>query len=281
MKKCLILATVTALLMSGCANTQTKPNNDTVIPYENDKSLAWNVMNQVEAADKLHDVEAPERSAVSDTSAAGHIIFGAMSWNFIGGLTTSLLLDNKYPIDRNNLIMAVDLRGAEGGDIGIEMAKLIKEAAIKKNPKGIFSNIEPYIDGYKFTEQSEECSELLDLYVDKNPDRSTFKRYKEAGICNIFMRGVEIIGPANSNLFPNAENLTTVRLTFDLHRWATHFIKYLPDAYLFHKATNKTQAFVEHKNKAYLFVKKSISNGDEYSLPIESTPNFEGSKKYR
>jgi hypothetical protein len=277
MKKCLILATVTALLMSGCASITTVPNNDEVIDYENDHSLAWNVMNQIESADKLYDVTTPDGDSVKDTSALGHVAFAVLSGNFFGGLTASVLTDNKGHITHANMIQSLDLRNAPKGDLKLEVTNQFIARLKAADNTTIIEGLKVSSDGYSFIERSDSCTRVLKAYLEMRPDSDTAKSDLKNGYCKIIL-DIDVVGPSNLDVFKGSEEQTTIRIRPNGNRHANTFIETFNDTYLFHAAFQYpgrdvvSAPFVEYKGSAYLFMQKT-DNGKEQFIPFSEMPD--------
>jgi hypothetical protein len=268
MKLAILLITF-SLFFAGCASTTTKPKSDSIIPYQYNKSVAWNVMNQVEAAGKLKDVEAPSQSSIDRVSTASHITFALLSNNFFSGLGTSLILDNDGEFaNEPNLIFAVELPKNSNQNLKLLVAKHLADVLKKRNPDATFKDFVPYDDGYEFKEYSKECYE-------------TFGGKNE--FCRVIFSRIDIVAPANRNLFDDSENKVTVLVQMKyryfshfkkfINRVPKHFINYMPDAYLFHRANEysrqrvdgkvknmgSTPIFIEKNNIVHFFYKPDTS----------------------
>jgi hypothetical protein len=276
MKKIVILAAVSALMMGGCASITTEPKNDEVIPYEQDHSLAWNVMNQIESADKLYDVETMEGDSVKDTSALGHIGFALLSGNLFGGLTASVLTDTKGHISYANFIMSLDLSNAPDGNLKLEVANQFIERLKATVGNVVIDDFKASSDGYWFVERSDACTRALKAYLNFRPNLESNKRNFEIGHCRTDLN-IDIIGPSNPDVFKNSKGQTTVRIRPMGNRHLGSYMHSFDDAYLFHRPRTYqgdnyvSPPFIEYKGVAYLFMKKT-EDGQEQILPYSEMP---------
>jgi hypothetical protein len=277
MKKIVILAAVSALMMGGCSSITTEPKNDEVIPYEQDHSLAWNVMNQIESADKLYDVETMEGDSVKDTSALGHIGFALLSGNLFGGLTASVLTDTKGHISYSNFIMSLDLSKAPDGNLKLEVANQFIERLKATVDNVVIEDFEVSSYGYKFIERSDSCTRALRALVNLSPNSKYNQKTLNTGHCRIDLQ-IDVLGPSNTDIFKGSEDQTTVRVRARGQRHGNTFIESFQDSYLFHSAIQypgtsvMSPPFIEYKGQAYLFMKKS-DDGKEQTLPYSEMPN--------
>jgi hypothetical protein len=282
MKKIIILAAVSALMMGGCSSITTEPKttepkNDEVIPYEQDNSLAWNVMNQIESADKLYDVNTMKGDSVKDTSALGHIGFALLSGNFFGGLTASVATDTKKNITHANIIQSLDLSNAPNGDLKLEVANQFIAKLKSTDPSVVIESFEEYQGGYSFIEKSTACTRGLKDKLSLYPDSSYAQKNMARNSCLITLE-LDVIGPSNLKVFKDSQGETTVRLYTTGNRHPNSLIETFKDSYLFHAAFQYPGSdrvsipFVEYKNQAYLFMKKT-SDGKEQVIPFSEMPN--------
>jgi uncharacterized protein YceK len=276
MKKIVILAAVSALMMAGCSSITTEPKNDEVIPYEQDHSLAWNVMNQIESADKLYDVETMEGDSVIDTSALGHIGFALLSGNLFGGLAASVITDTKGHISYSNFIMSLDLSKAPNGNLKLEVANQFIES-IKTHDNIVISDFKESWFGYRFIERGDGCTRALQAHLNLHPDSERVQKRFNEGYCATDLH-IDIIGPTNSKIFKNTKGFTTVRVRPAGYRHSNSYVGSFKDVYLFHSAyqypgsNNISAPFIEYNDSAYLFMKKT-EDGKEQVVPFSEMPN--------
>jgi hypothetical protein len=277
MIKIIILATVSALMMGGCSSITTEPKNDEVIPYKQDHSLAWNVMNQIESADKLYDVKSMKGDSVKDTSALGHVGFALLSGNLFGGLTASIITDTKGHISYSNFVMSLDLSKAPDGNLKLEVANQFIERLKATVSNVEIEGFEESYYGYKFVERSDACTRALRAYVNLSPDSEYNQKKLKVGHCDSDLQ-IEVIGPSNPDVFKNSKGQTTVRVRARGQRNGNTFVESFEDSYLFHPAFKYpgtsviAPPFIEYKGQAYLFMKKT-DDGKEQTLPYSKMPN--------
>jgi hypothetical protein len=271
MRKIITLAAVSALMMGGCSSITTSPNNDEVIPYNDDKSLAWNVMNQIESADKLYDVKTLKNDSVKDTSALGHVGFALLSGNLFGGLAASVATDGKGNITHSNLIQSLDLSNAPNGDLKLEVTNQFIARLKARDPSVSIDRFKESWNGYSFNETSDRCTKYLIKISKDHPNEPRYQRMFDLGYCYVDL-DIDIIGPSNPKVFNNSAGQVTVRLYTIGIRHLNTFVSALDDAYLYNASITYSRKnvvsmpYVEYKGRSYLFMKKT-PEGKERSIP--------------
>lgn len=279
------LALTAALLMSGCSSITTSPNNDDVIPYEDDKSLAWNVMNQVESADKLRDVKVKNNNSIKETSALGHLGFAILSGNFLGGLTSSLATDSSGNEAHSNIIMSLDLSDAPGGDLKLEVINQLVAQLKIYDPSVKIGEVTNSYMMHRFKERSDTCMSILNSYLDAQKKRTIIdewqlkraQRHADSGECTTALE-IDIIGPSNEMVFKHSEGHYTVRVRVMGARANSTYMHALSDSYLYRPkypyANKWVPPFVQYKDNAFFFMKKTSDN-KEQMVPLTEIPGYE------
>jgi hypothetical protein len=238
MKKILSLFCISlTLVLSACSSNGIK--NDEMIPYDAEKSLAYNAMMQVEAHYKIKEAERPENSEIRSTSTTGHLINTFLfSPNFIGSFGLSLMADDSFKADRYQLIFTVDISGAEKGKEREFVAKHIIDMGKQIDPSMEIYNInDGFGNSYNFSYRGPSCMARLeksleaviakDSYVEGNRERL------EKGECYASF-GFELVAPANPKIFPETtENFITVQYLPNIGAPIINDIhKIKPDSYI-------------------------------------------------
>lgn len=272
MKNILLLGT--ALLLTACSSTP-EPVSKEVTLYQESKSLAWNVMNQAGAARLLRDVSSESDNINGGPSTINHLTFAVLSGNFFGGLTTSLLLDDEYPINRENMILSMDLRNSQNPKL--DVATFFISQLKKGNANFEVTDLEETDKGYKFIEQSDSCIKMLKIYADMYPDNSLNQKWLARGNCK-FKLDIDILGASNDKLFETSKGQNTVRISMRSSRNFNSVIGNFDNAYLYHHAYKYRDSkitsipFIEKGDTAFLFMKKDADNIDQ-TIPLINMPN--------
>lgn len=263
MFKKILLATATLALLGGCAST-TEPLNTKPIPYDDTKSLAFNVAKQGDFHYKLKDVDIPEDAVVRERSVLGHLASTfILSPNFFGSFGLSVTSQDAQGADHPQLLLSIK-KPATTKNIDEYIAKHIFSEVKKFDPTSRFTDIE--YDGGGIVEYNHHGELCVKYFKDFQTDIKSrgFQRIIDSGKCSTKMI-ISIIGPSNTKLFKDSQGETTIRLTFKGQGMARQYFQAFDNSYLFSPAPKygkpkKTfPMHIQHQGNLHFFVNTSAN----------------------
>jgi len=240
--------------LAGCSSTL-EPVHDKVIPYDNSKSLAYNVATQGGFHYKLNDVDVPKDSVVRTTSAMGHLASTFLfSANFVGSLGLSLTSDDSHGADSSQLILSLDVPKTKGDEY---VANYIFDAIRKKDPISEFIDVE-FLGGgvVRYKHKGAVCAKAIKDTLELNSESIFFRKILNKGYCDLKMK-IVISAPSNERLFPESVGQHTVRVSVVGDIVTLRYLQALPEAYYYSVNLNwlNVPMHVEHKGLMYFFIK--------------------------
>jgi hypothetical protein len=258
MLKRITLITIAIIALSSCSSTL-EPVHDEVIPYDNSKSLAYNVATQGGFHYKLNDVDVPKDSVVRTTSAMGHLantfLFSA---NFAGSLGLSLTSDDSHGAESPKIVFSMDVPRENAEQ---HIANYIFEALKKIDPTSEFLDVEFNGGGVvEYIHQGKICTKFAQDYLTIRGESNYVRGILNSGKCEVKMT-IHVSGPSNPTLFNKSKNQTTVRIDIDRQITTRSYMQAFPNGYYY--ATNITLTkekkvvpmHIEHKGEMHFFVK--------------------------
>jgi hypothetical protein len=274
-----IISLSTAFVFCGCASTA--PEFDEVITYDQNKSLAYNVMKQIDSHYKIKEAERPDESEIIETSVLGHLANTfILSPNFIATFGLSLAMDDAHGADEYHIIQAMDMSGIHENEYRNHVAQYFINIVKENDPGTELFDFDDGINGFTWKEKGPSCTKELERKLQTKIDEDSiyidsYKERLQQGECYLRI-SFDFVGPANSKLFPEAinDNFVTIKMK---PSWGHHSFRYYFDsmnnAYLYsppreqwraNKYGGKTHpAIVQHKDKVYFFVKKEKPSDTE------------------
>lgn len=265
------LSVASLSVISGCS-TSSKPEFDHVISYEEHKSLAYNVMKQIDAHYKVKEAELPEDAKIRKRSVGDHLFNTfVFSPNFLASGIFSFTSDDDHGLNQYHIITAVNLAGVAPEDVRANIAKQFINVAKEYDPNTEVFALNDGINGFTWHEKGERCTKELEeeladaiaensLYIDGARERL------DKGVCR-FRMFFELVGPANPKIFPKAihHDWVTVKMRPSGGHPLQYYFKKLDDAYLYYPPKSNRPPIVQHQDKVYFFVKKDNPNSPEVS----------------
>jgi len=254
-----LLATTIALsMLGGCASTS-EPKYDEVIPYDDSKSLAYNVAKQGDFHYKLNDVDVPEDATVRSKGVMGHMVSTFLfSPNFAGSLGLSLTSDDDHGANQPQLVLSTKIPN-NVEDMDAFILEYVRSKVLAHDPTTEFFDISSNYGFIYYSHRGDICTkssiDSLEIFGENKYERDILKSNK----CDMELK-YSLIGPSNQIIFPNSVGETTIRLHFGGQLLPGTYLQAFDNAYLYNKSVyyndlNVTiPMHVQHKEFMYVFV---------------------------
>ena len=266
------LSVASLSVISGCS-VSSKPEFDHVISYEDHKSLAYNVMKQIDAHYKVKEAELPEDAKIRKRSVGDHLFNTfVFSPNFLASGIFSFTSDDNNGLNQYHIITAVNLASVAPEDVRVHIAKQFIDVVKQHDPTIETFDLSDGSNGFSWSEKGESCTNELEKRLQAKIAEDSFyidsaRERLEKGICRLRV-SFELVAPANPKVFPKAihNDWVTVKMR---PTWGHHSLQYyfkkLGDAYLYYPPKSNRPPIVQHQDKVYFFVKKDSPNSPEVS----------------
>lgn len=276
MFKKILATTIVLSILAGCASTS-EPKFDKVIPYDDSKSLAYNVAKQGDFHYKLNDADVPEDAIVRSKGVMGHMASTFLfSPNFAGSLGLSLTSDDDHGANKPQLIVSTKIP-SNIVDLDSFILEFIRSNVLSHDPTTEFFDISSKYGAIYYSHRGDICTKYntdsLELFGENQFYRERLKNNK----CDVRVN-YSLIGPSNQKIFANSEGETTIRLHFSGELLTDTYLQAFDDAYLynqtnFYKDLNITiPMHVQHKDLMHVFVspEQNIQPANVYQSAIKS-----------